>query len=161
MEEKRTECVYLYVTKEIKEKLEMYSDDEKMKEKIILEYIEREKDWMKESLKDLDENELLYRCDLVKIKDDFKKAHDEYVKEIESLYDEAYKQEHILKDKLSSPKQIISEMREELSSFKEELNKLPTYYSVQKIKETFQLIKEYQSMSKEDKELLIKIINIR
>lgn len=159
MENERTEYVYFKVTPEVKVEMERYADDEKMKEQIIRQYIEKEKDWLNDSLKEFDESELIYRCGLVKIKDDFSKAQGEYLDAIVELYKEAESKTKDLKEKLSEPKNMLLEMQKELNSFKKELENLPTIYSLQNIKEIFSVIKTYNEMSKADKELLIKIIN--
>ena len=159
MESKRTEYVSLNVTPEVKKEIERYADDDKMKEEIIRQYIEREKNWMNDSLKDFDESELLYRCALVKIKDSFKKAQNEYSEAITELYTEAEKQTHDLKNKLSEPRDMLLQMQKELSCFEAEIKGLPSIYTLQSIKDLFSIIKTYNMMSETDKELLIKIIN--
>ena len=83
----RTECIFLHVSPEIKAKLENCATDEKMQEQIIREYIEREKNWMNDSLEQLEKEELIYKCSLIKIKDSFGKAQDAYADEIAKLID--------------------------------------------------------------------------
>ena len=70
--EKRTECVFFYCTPTVKKQINEYADDDVMKEKIIKDYIESEKSFMKESLDDLSESEIKYKYSLIKIKEDLK-----------------------------------------------------------------------------------------
>ena len=115
--EKRTECVFFYCTPTVKKQIDEYADADVMKEKIIKDYIESEKSFMKESLNDLSENEIKYKYSLIKIKDDFKNAQEAYVKELESLYDVANESQSQLKEKLEAPKEAILKMIKEVDDF--------------------------------------------
>ncbi len=155
--EKRTECVFLYCTPSVKKELDQYTDDDVMKEKIIKEYIEREKDFMEESLKDLDENELKYKCSLVKIKNDFKGAQESYEKEIESIYSKANDSLFKLKENLKEPKEAIIKMTEEIRSFKDLLSKIPTY-NINGISELLNVVERYSKMDEKSKNMVAKLI---
>lgn len=155
--EKRTECVFLHCTPTVKKELEQYSDDEVMKEKIIKEYIEREKDFMEESLTDLDENELKYKYSLVKIKNDFKGAQESYGKEIESLYKTADDSLFKLKEKLIGPKEAITKMTEEIKKFKDILSNIPTYH-IQGISELLDIVERFNKMDEKSKNMVAKLM---
>ena len=155
--EKRTECVFLHCTPSVKKELDQYTDDDVMKEKIIKEYIEREKDFMEESLKDLDENELRYKCSLVKIKNDFKGAQEAYSKEIDSIYNVAEESVRKLKESLKEPKEAIIKMTEEIRSFKDLLSKIPTY-NINGISELLNVVERYSKMDEKSKNMVAKLI---
>ena len=155
--EKRTECVFLHCTPSVKKELDQYADDDVMKEKIIKEYIEREKDFMEESLNDLDENELKYKCSLVKIKNDFKGAQEAYAKEIDSIYNVAEESVHKLKESLKEPKEAIIKMTEEIRAFKDLLSKIPTY-NINGISELLNVVERYSKMDEKSKNMVAKLI---
>ncbi len=155
--EKRTECVFFHCTPTVKKELDQYTDDDVMKEKIIKEYIEREKDFMEESLKDLDENELKYKCSLVKIKNDFKGAQEAYAKEIDSIYNVAEESVHKLKESLKEPKEAIIKMTEDIRAFKDLLSKIPTY-NINGISELLNVVERYSKMDEKSKNMVAKLI---
>ena len=155
--EKRTECVFFYCTPTVKKQINEYADDDVMKEKIIKDYIESEKSFMKESLNDLSENEIKYKYSLIKIKDDFKNAQEAYVKELESLYDVANESQSKLKEKLEAPKEAILKMTKEINDFKELLSKIPSYY-INNISELLDVVERFNKMDKNSKEILSKLM---
>ena len=155
--EKRTECVFFYCTPTVKKQINEYADDDVMKEKIIKDYIESEKSFMKESLNDLSENEIKYKYSLIKIKDDFKNAQEAYVKELESLYDVANESQSQLKEKLEAPKEAILKMIKEVDDFKELLSKIPSYY-INNISELLDVVERFNKMDKNSKEILSKLM---
>ena len=155
--EKRTECVFLHCTPSVKKELDQYTDDDVMKEKIIKEYIEREKNFIEESLNDLDENELKYKCSLVKIKNDFKGAQEAYAKEIDSIYNVAEESVHKLKESLKEPKEAIIKMTEEIRAFKDLLSKIPTY-NINGISELLNVVERYSKMDEKSKNMVAKLI---
>lgn len=153
--EKRTECVFFYCTPTVKKQINEYADV--MKEKIIKDYIESEKSFMKESLNDLSENEIKYKYSLIKIKDDFKNAQEAYVKELESLYDVANESQSKLKEKLEAPKEAILKMTKEINDFKELLSKIPSYY-INNISELLDVVERFNKMDNNSKEILAKLM---
>lgn len=153
--EKRTECVFFYCTPTVKKQINEYADV--MKEKIIKDYIESEKSFMKESLNDLSENEIKYKYSLIKIKDDFKNAQEAYVKELESLYDVANESQSQLKEKLEAPKEAILKMIKEVDDFKELLSKIPSYY-INNISELLDVVERFNKMDNNSKEILAKLM---
>ena len=155
--EKRTECVFFYCTPTVKKQINEYADDDVMKEKIIKDYIESEKSFMKESLNDLSENEIKYKYSLIKIKDDFKNAQEAYVKELESLYDVANESQSQLKEKLEAPKEAILKMIKEVDDFKELLSKIPFYY-INNISELLDVVERFNKMDNNSKEILAKLM---
>ena len=155
--EKRTECVFFYCTPTVKKQIDEYADDDVMKEKIIKDYIESEKSFMKESLNDLSENEIKYKYSLIKIKDDFKNAQEAYVKELESLYDVANESQSQLKEKLEAPKEAILKMIKEVDDFKELLSKIPSYY-INNISELLDVVERFNKMDNNSKEILAKLM---
>lgn len=155
--EKRTECVFFYCTPTVKKQINEYADDDVMKEKIIKDYIESEKSFMKESLNDLSENEIKYKYSLIKIKDDFKNAQEAYAKELESLYDVANESQSQLKEKLEAPKEAILKMIKEVDDFKELLSKIPSYY-INNISELLDVVERFNKMDNNSKEILAKLM---
>ena len=155
--EKRTECVFFYCTPTVKKQINEYADDDVMKEKIIKDYIESEKSFMKESLNDLSENEIKYKYSLIKIKDDFKNAQEAYVKELESLYDVANESQSQLKEKLEAPKEAILKMSKEVDDFKELLSKIPSYY-INNISALLDVVERFNKMDNNSKEILAKLM---
>ena len=156
--EKRTECVFFYCTPTVKKQINEYADDDVMKEKIIKDYIESEKSFMKESLNDLSENEIKYKYSLIKIKDDFKNAQEAYVKELESLYDAANESQAKLKEKLEAPKEAILKMIKEVDYFKKLLSKIPSYY-INNISELLDVVERFNKMDKNSKDILSKLMD--
>lgn len=160
MESKRTECVFFHVTPEVKAEIEMYDDDDKMKEEIIRQYITREKDWLNESLEDFDKSELIYKCALVKIKDSFKKAQEEYADDISKLYDMAYVKNKQLREELEKPEKMINELKEKVDEINSVLGSLRISDTTQKLESFISLIERFNNLSSDDK-LLIKALIIK
>lgn len=154
MESKRTECVFFHVTPEVKAEIEKYDDDDKMKEEIIRQYIEKEKDWLNVSLEDFNKSELIYKCSLVKIKDSFKKANDEYSDSIGKLYKEAFIKNKQLREELEKPKEIINDLSEKVEGIKDALNDLPLLSIIEKFKSFISLIEQFNNLSDDDKSLI-------
>lgn len=159
MENKRTECVFFRVTPEVKAEIEMYDDDDKMKEEIIRQYITREKDWLNESLEDFDKSELIYKCALVKIKDSFKKAQEEYSSSIENLLQESSDKERKLREELEKPEKIINELKEKVNGIKDVLESLRIENTMQKLESFISLIERFNNLSSEDKSIIKLLID--
>lgn len=154
MESKRTECVFFHVTPEVKKEIEMYDDDDKMKEEIIRQYITNEKDWLNESLEEFDKSEIIYKCSLVKIKDSFKKAQEEYADDISKLYDMAYVKNKQLKEELEKPEKTINELNEKVNGIKDVLESLRIENTMQRLESFISLIERFNNLSSDNKSLI-------
>lgn len=154
METKRTESVWINVTPDVKKEFDNCRNDQEMQEQIIREYITKEKEWLNESLEEFDKSELIYKCSLVKIKDSFKKAHDEYVNDISDLYVIASVKNKQLKEELEKPKKTINELNEKVNEIKTILRDLQISSIIQKMESFMSLIERFNNLSSDDKNII-------
>ena len=159
MENKRTESVWINVTPEVKKEFDNCRNDKEMQEQIIREYIIREKEWLNESLEEFDKSELIYKCSLVKIKDSFKKANEEYTNSISELYDSAYIKNKQLREELEKPEKMINELKEKVDGIKNVLGDLRISDTMQKLESFISLIERFNNLSSEDKSLIKLLID--
>ena len=159
MENKRTESVWINVTPEVKKEFDNCRNDKEMQEQIIREYITREKEWLNESLEEFDKSELIYKCSLVKIKDSFKKANEEYANSISELYDSAYIKNKQLREELEKPEKMINELKEKVDGIKNVLGDLRISDTMQKLESFISLIERFNNLSYEDKSLIKLLID--
>ena len=159
MENKRTESIWIDVTPEVKKEFDNCRNDKEMQEQIIREYIAREKEWLNESLEEFDKSELIYKCSLVKIKDSFKKAKEEYTNSISELYDSAYVKNKQLREELEKPEKMINELKEKVDVIKNVLVDLRISDTMQKLESFISLIERFNNLSYEDKSLIKLLID--
>ena len=159
MENKRTESIWIDVTPEVKKEFDNCRNDKEMQEQIIRDYITREKEWLNESLEEFDKSELIYKCSLVKIKDSFKKAQEEYADDISKLYDLAYVKNKQLKEELEKPEKTINELNEKVNEIKTVLRDLQISSVIQKMESFMSLIERFNNLSSEDKSLIKLLID--
>jgi len=159
MENKRTESIWIDVTPEVKKEFDNCRNDKEMQEQIIRDYITREKEWLNESLEEFDKSELIYKCSLVKIKDSFKKAQEEYSNSISELYDLAYLKNKQLKEELEKPEKTINDLKEKTDEIKNVLRDLQISSVIQKMESFISLIERFNNLSSEDKNLIKLLID--
>ena len=154
METKRTESVWINVTPDVKKEFDNCRNDQEMQEQIIREYITKEKEWLNESLEEFDKSELIYKCSLVKIKDSFKKAHDEYVNDISDLYVIASVKNKQLEEELKKPEGIINELNKKIERIENSLNGLSLNTNVRDLDSFISLIERFNNLSSDDKDFI-------
>lgn len=159
MESKRTESVWLNVTPEVKKEFDNCKDDKEMQEQIIRRYIDGEKEWLNQSLEELEQSELIYKCSLVKIKNSFQKANEEYSNNIVELYDLAFSKNRQLKAELEKPEKEINELKGKIDVIKGVLENLQISSVMQKLESLISLIERFNNLTSEDKNIIKLLIN--
>jgi hypothetical protein len=153
--EERTESVFISVTPSVKKELESKTDNKKLQEEIIRNFLKSETDWLSGEIKEIDEATIKYQAKLIGIKDNFRKAQDLYVQEIEGVYDEAKDVLNKLDNDAQGVLNKITKATNSLTFLCDEISKINTH----KIQGLIDTLKQYEQMSSEQKELIGLILN--
>ena len=148
--EERTEWVSMRVTPSIKKEFERLGDDDKMKEFIIKNLFETEKNWLESEMKEMDDATLKYSAKLITIKENFSKAQDSYVQEIEKISSEADKTFKKLDSVAESLNNKMKTANETLSRIYGNIKSINLY----DLERLIGLLDKYNSMSEKEKELM-------
>ena len=154
MDEERTEYVSLMVDKNTKSKIDNCKNDNQMMEKIIIDYVEKEKSALADSLRDFSESELLYKYELVKLKNSYEKAQEEYCEAVSNLYDKVGLKNRLLKDELNKPLELIKSISNTIRGLKEAVDNIPNMYQLQNLKDLINTIKEFNKLSSSEQNLI-------
>lgn len=161
MKEDRSEYIGLYVTKEMAKQLEESKDNKTLKDKILKDFVTNEITWLKEEVQNMDEITLIYRAKLLTIKDNFTKAQDIYVEEIEKLVNVSYEALNPLSNKISELKSEIELVKFQAEKTHEVLEKLKTGMALvdpTKLERLLEAIEKFNKLPKDEKELITSII---
>lgn len=154
MKEERNEIVSIWVTPTFKKELEAVKDNAKLRDSIIKNFFEREKSWLEEEIKDMDDSILRYRAKLLTIQDNLGEHHQSHVDVIEKIFDEASKQ-------FKSVEKVIENLEGKAERLFNKLNqindKLPYLYA-DKLEKLLDLTDRYNEMSTDEKQLIKMII---
>ena len=148
--EERTEWVSMRVTPSIKKEFERLGDDDKMKEFIIKNLFETEKNWLESEMKEMDDATLKQSVKLLTIKENFSKAQDSYVQEIEKISSEAdktFKKLDSVAESLNNKMKIANESLSRIYGNIKSIN----LYDIERL---IGLLDKYNSMSEKEKELM-------
>lgn len=161
MIEDRSEYIGLYVTKEMAKQLEEAKDSKTLKDKILKDFVTNETTWLKEEVQNMDEITLIYRAKLLTIKDNFTKAQDIYVEEIEKLVNVSYAALNPLSSKISELKSEIELVKFQADKTYKVLEKLKTGMALidpTRLERLLEAIEKFNKLPKDEKELITAII---
>ncbi len=113
--EQRSEYVSIYVTPTVAKEFKAAKENEALKESIIRGFIEREVDFLKDEMKEIDEATIRYTAKLLTIKDKFTEAQDKYSEEIAELCNISYKAFEPIETKFNSFKKQIENTQKEVT----------------------------------------------
>ena len=161
--EKRTEYVGLYLTPTMAKQLKEADDNETLKDKIIKDFVTNETNWLKDEVQNMDEITTIYRAKLLTIKDNFSKAQDIYVEEIEKLLNVSYESLSPLGDKFVSLQKDVEHVKaniESASKLIDDLSKKVGYIDYSRLERLLDAVDRFNSMGEYEKEL-IKLILLK
>jgi hypothetical protein len=154
--EERNEYVSIYVTKSLKQEFELAKDNQTLKETIIRNYLSSERDWLNEELKQIDESTVKYSAKLIGIKDKFQEANSSYVEEVENIYKNANETFRKLDTITVKTQKNIEYTKDRLSDVLKKINDI----DFSKLDRLINTIDKFNSMNKEELDLLKKLLSI-
>lgn len=157
IEEKRTEYVGMYLTPTMAKQLKDAGDNEVLKDKILKQFVTNETEWLKEEVQNMDEITAIYRAKLLTIRDNFSKAQDIYVEEIEALINNTSSAIYPLTAKFDNLKKNIEEIKNQTASVSNSIASISKnidsieYWKLEKL---IDIVEKYNNMSETEKELI-------
>lgn len=155
--EERTEYVGLYLTKAMAKQLREAGDNEVLKDKILKQFVTNETEWLKDEVQQMDEITTIYRAKLLTIRDNFAKAQDIYVEEIENLLKntgEAVQPIGSLikpiQTKIEGLKTQVENVSKSISNLKESIK----YVDFSNVEKLLNVIDRFNQMGESEKELI-------
>ena len=162
MNSEKTELVSFWVSPELAKQLNEVKNSEKLKEKILKEYVTNETDWLKEEVQGIDEVVLLYKSKLITIRDNFEKVQEIYVDEIVKLIDKTSIAFNPIEEKFKKTfegSQYLKNQLNDLSNDLNEISKKISYINTGTLERLLDCVERYNKMSEDEKELIKTIIN--
>ena len=153
--EERSEYVSIYVTKSVKTEFESAKDNQALKETIIKNYLQSERNWLEDELKQIDEATIKYSAKLIGIKEAFGKTQDAYVEEVEAIYKKANETFKKLDSVSVNVSRNIESVKTQLSGVLTQINTIDFY----KIEKLTSLVDKVNGMSDKELELLKKLLH--
>lgn len=162
MKEEKTECLFLHVTPSFKKEYESIQDDDKMKEFVIKQYFQREVGWMEEDLKEMDNSTIKYKAQLIKIKEAFGKANEDYSDEISKMYDCVSIANRKLSEELVKQKTEVDNLAKSVRSLNEQVNEICSSidtYKMQRLNDMLNMAERFAKLSDDEKGFIKLVIN--
>ena len=153
--EERSEYVSIYVTPTLKKEFDLAKDNQALRETILKQYLAREKDWLNDELKQIDESTVKYSAKLIGIKDAFSKCQDAYCEEIEAIDTKASSTLRKLDTVSESTRKSIEITKSYLVGMLNQISAIDFY----KIEKLLELINKVNSMTDSEMELMKKLLN--
>lgn len=157
LKEERSEYVGMYVTPTIAKQLKEAGDNERLKEKLLKQFVTQETDWLKDEIHNMDEITTIYRAKLLTIRDGFSKAQDIYVEEIENLIGTTDNALKPLGGKFKSLEKEVEHIKnniESTSKMVESLSSKIGYIDCSKLERLLEVVEKFNKMSDSEKELI-------
>ena len=155
--EKRTEYVGMYLTPTVAKQLKEAGDNEALKDKILKQFVTNETDWLKDEVQGMEEITTIYRAKLLTIKDNFTKAQDIYVEEIEKLCSKSSDAFKPLSDKFIEMQKEVANVKanvESTSKMVDSLNSKIGYINYSGLEKLLDAVDRFNNMSESEKELI-------
>lgn len=155
--EKRSEYIYLNVTPTMAKQIKEAGDNENLKDKILKEFVTNETEWLKEEVQNMDNITVIYRAKLLTIKDNFSKAHDIYVEEIEKLLNKTEDSIKPLSNKFKSLQKDVENVKTQIESASKMIDSLSSkigYIDYSRIEKLLDAVDRFNKMSDIEKELI-------
>lgn len=155
VEDNRSEYIGIYVTPEFKKHLDLVKDNTSLRDTLINQFFEGEKEWMEQEIKGIDEQTIKYRAKLLQIKDNFSQAQQSYVEEIDKIYESGNKTLKDLDKRVSDIQQQISFAKEQLGGLSKSIISIHTGG----LEKLLDLVDRYNKMGDDEKTLIMALIN--
>lgn len=151
----------IWVTKDFKRQIEFMADNERAKETLIKEYLEKEAEFIKAEIKGIDDIVLLYRSKLVDIRDGFGKAQEVYNEELDALSAKTWDSLHefdkkfkVLADGIESIKDKGRDLYKIVDGYSKSINNI----NVGSLERLLDAVDRFNNMTDKEKELITLII---
>lgn len=157
LKEKRTEYVGVYLTPTMAKQIKEAGDNEVLKDKILKQFVTNETDWLKDEVQNMDEITTIYRAKLLTIKDNFSKAQNIYVEEIEKLCTTSYEALRPLSVRFSTLQKEVEQVKNQIESVSKMTDSLSTkigYINYANIERLLDSVDRFNKMSESEKELI-------
>ena len=155
--EKRTEYVGIYLTPTMAKQIKEAGDNDVLKDKILKQFVTNETDWLKDEVHNMDEITTIYRAKLLTIKDNFSKAQDIYVEEIEKLCNNSYEALKPLGSKFSALQKEVEQAKNQIESASKMVENLSSkicYIDYSRIERLLDAVDRFNKMPESEKELI-------
>lgn len=157
--EERSSYVSIWVTPTLARQFEAAKDNQTLKETIIKNFLESERNWLSNEIKETDEATIRYTASLIGIKEAFKLKNEKYVESLEEMFSETTTILNKLKDRVTSDTDLSSAKIQRVSLEVQKLKERVESIDFTKFYSLVSLIDKLNSMSKEDIENLKIILN--
>lgn len=152
--QERTEYVSIYVTPDLKKEFEAAKDNQALKESIIKNYLQSERNWLESELKEIDEATIKYSAKLIGIKEAFQKTQGAYIEEVEAIYKKANDTYNKLDTVSNEVSKDIQYLKENLSGLIKQLNAIDFH----KAERMLEVINKLNNMTNSEREMLKKLL---
>lgn len=156
-EKVQTEYFGIYVTKEVKKRLEDARDNHKLQLDIITDFLSGEKDWLSNEIKLIDEETLKYRHVLLKLKESFTEHAIAYEAEINSIAEALYKKESEISKKLKPIENSINSVCSKINAINNSIDSMSLF----KLEKGIELIEKFNRLSDDDKDVFKQIFKLK
>jgi ParB-like chromosome segregation protein Spo0J len=154
--EERIEYIGIYVTPTLKKELELVKDNQTLRDSIIKNYLQTEKEWLEQELNDIDELTVKYRAKLIGTKEAFSKVQDVHCDEISKMYDKTTETFGKINTVVKNTQDKIKEVSHNLDSMFRSINSI----DLSNAERLLELVEKLSKMSKKEKEILSKLLKI-
>lgn len=158
----RSMRITLDVTPWMYSELDAVKHNEDLRDKILKQFVEDEKNWLKDEIQSIDEITAIYRAKLLTIKDNFAKVQDVYVDEICKLKpkaNEAFDQiENIFNqtaNRINASERSIGNLMSKILALRD----YALYIDTSKIEKLLDLAERFNKMDDTEKELIRLLLN--
>ena len=154
MNDKRTESVFIRVTPEVKREFDLAKTNESLQEDIIRRHIKSETSWLEDEMKEIDEAVIKYKAKLITIRDNFAKAQDSYIVEIEKIYTMTNEKTNKIESKIKSINEKIEGSKSLVLSLKDQIG----YINTSQLERLLDAVDRYNGFNESQKELVKMLI---
>ena len=155
--EERSEYVGIYITPSIKREFELAKDNKSLQEDIIKRFLQSEREWLSDEIKQIDESTVKYSAKLIGIKENFEKAQNSYVEEIEKIW-------KVAECTFSKVDTISKNLQSELNASSNRIASLSKQVSAidfHKLNQLMDTVTKFNNMASSELELLAKLLNTK
>lgn len=153
----RSEYISFWVTSEFKKEFDIAKDNPTIVESIVKRYLTSEVDFLQTEISNIDEATIKYKARLIGIKDNFEKAQDIYVAEIEKLYEVVHAADTKINKGLQESADKVASLTKSFDFIKKDIEKLDCFKidSVnQSLVRFMDTINKFNTLPENEKELI-------
>ena len=159
-EESRSEIISMWVTPSVAEKVKEYKDNIKEREKIVLEYLNKGKEQLKNEINYIKESLGFYKELTENLKSCFEKVEKEFKQSLQEIY-ETTEEDYVKMYRRNVD--IINKVEDSVSKVKgkmEDLQKSVCDCNVYGVDKILEVVERFSAMTEKEKELLSRLLNI-